>query len=217
MFKNKVFRYSTLAMLLAIVAYFLIETFSPPKKAPGIVSNEELNPATYAELIQDDRKDLEKWFRTSDESPIEDQAAFKGLDYYAPDIDFRVVAKLVPYQGEDKILEIHNTDGSVDPYERYAFLHFELGGSPQKLLLLKHEGVFSLMWKDGTSGKTTYGGGRYLDFTAADIKSNQMVVDFNKAYSPYCAYNHQYACPLPPAENTLTVSVAAGEKFTAEK
>lgn len=73
------------------------------------------------------------------------------------------------------------------------------------------------MWKDGTSGKTTYGGGRYLEFSTSDVKSQQLVVDFNKAFNPYCAYNPGYACPLPPAENTLEESITAGEKFTMEK
>jgi uncharacterized protein (DUF1684 family) len=217
MFKNKIIRYSTFAMILAIVAYFLIETFSPQKNVPGIVYNEELNPSTYADLLEDERIDLQKWFRTSDESPIEDQASFAGLTFFEPDLNYRVVARVVPYSGDDKILEVQNTDGTSETYERFANLRFDLNGSPQVLLLLKHEGVLSLMWKDGTSGKTTYGGGRYLDFTTSDVKKGQLVVDFNKAYNPYCAYSPKYACPLPPHENTLNESIHAGEKYTPEK
>lgn len=216
MFKNKIIRYSTLAMLVAIVAYFLIETFSP-QKAAGIEYTEDLNPTTYTGLLLEDRRDTQRWFRTSDDSPIEDQANFAGLEFFDPDLTFRVVADLTPYRGEDKILEITNTDGSVETYERYAYLNFKLRDAPQTLLLLKHEGLLSLMWKDGTSGKTTYGGGRYLDFSLSDVKGRQLVVDFNKAYNPYCAYSPQYACPLPPAENTLSESITAGEKYTPEK
>lgn len=216
MFKNKIIRYSTVAMLLAIVAYFLVETFSPGK-APGIVYNQDLDPSTYTSLLIEDRRELLKWFLSSEDSPVDDPDGFKGLEFFDPDLQFRVVAKVEPFKGDDKILEIQNTDGTIDTYERHAYLHFELDNSPQKLLLLKHDDVLSLMWRDGTSGKTTYGGGRYLDFTSSDIKSNQIVVDFNKAYNPYCAYTPKYACPLPPAENTLSESITAGEKYTPEK
>ncbi len=217
MFKNKVMRYSTIAMLVAIVAYFLVETFSSQKTVPGIVYTRELNPSTYADMITRDRRDSQKWFLTSEDSPIENPDDFKGLSFFEPDLKFRVVADIESFKGEDKILEIRNTDGSTDTYEKYAYASFEIDNSPQKLLLLKHEGLLSLMWKDATSGKTSYGGGRYLDFALSDIKGNQMVIDFNKAYNPYCAYSPKYACPLPPAENTLTESITAGEKFTAEK
>ncbi|TNF44645.1 MAG: DUF1684 domain-containing protein, partial [Cytophagales bacterium] len=63
---------------------------------------------------------------------------------------------------------------------------------------------------DATSGGETYGGGRYLDID--DVSSDTVFVDFNYAYNPYCAYNPDYACPLPPKENLLTISIEAGEK-----
>lgn len=216
MFKNKIIRFGTIAILLAIGAYFLIETFVP-QKAAGIEYTEDLNPTTYTGLLLEDRRDSQKWFRTSDDSPVQDQENFKGLEFFDPDLAFRVVADVVPYSESDKILEITNTDGTIETYERYAYLHFKINNADQKLLLLKHDGLLSLMWKDGTSGKTTYGGGRYLDFTLSDVKGKQLVVDFNKAYNPYCAYTPEYACPLPPAENSLSESILAGEKYTPEK
>jgi uncharacterized protein len=66
---------------------------------------------------------------------------------------------------------------------------------------------------DATSGEETYIGGRYFDFEIKDIKDNKLVVDFNKAYNPYCAYvNGKYNCPIPPVENRLFVAIRAGEK-----
>ncbi len=65
---------------------------------------------------------------------------------------------------------------------------------------------------DVTSGFTSYGGGRYMDFTFQDIKNNKLSIDFNKAYNPYCAYTAGYNCPIPPKENLLTVAIDAGEK-----
>ncbi len=217
MFKNKIIRYSTVAMIVAILAYFAIETFMPPSDIPGIEPTESLNRETYTRLLQDERAESQNWYRTSDDSPVLNKDGFEGLEFFGIDLSYRVVAKVRPYQGADKVFEVAYTDGTQDTYERYAYLDFELNGTPQTLLLLKHEGVLSLMWRDGTSGTTSYGGGRYLDFTTTDVKHGFIVLDFNKAYNPYCAFNPAYACPLPPAENTLKESIPAGEKYTAEK
>jgi uncharacterized protein (DUF1684 family) len=70
-----------------------------------------------------------------------------------------------------------------------------------------------LPFKDFTNGESTYGGGRYLDFKMSDIQENQtIIIDFNKAYNPYCAYSDGYSCPIPPSENHLQVFIEAGEK-----
>ncbi len=68
-----------------------------------------------------------------------------------------------------------------------------------------------LPFTDLTSGNRSYGGGRYLDFLMEDIKSNTLIIDFNKAYNPYCAYTTGYNCPIPPRENDLPVAIPAGE------
>jgi uncharacterized protein len=71
---------------------------------------------------------------------------------------------------------------------------------------------FFIPFKDETTGETTYGAGRYLDFKAGEIKDGKLVIDFNKAYNPYCAFTDGYNCPIPPKENTLDIAVVAGEK-----
>lgn len=71
---------------------------------------------------------------------------------------------------------------------------------------------FFIPFKDETTGKTTYSAGRYLDFNLRDIQNGKLVIDFNKAYNPYCAFTTGYNCPIPPKENTLSVPVIAGEK-----
>jgi len=70
---------------------------------------------------------------------------------------------------------------------------------------------------DNTSGNESYGGGRYLDYKISDIKNNKLLLDFNKAYNPYCAYTTGYNCPIPPAENDLKVAIKAGEKAFEKK
>jgi uncharacterized protein len=70
-----------------------------------------------------------------------------------------------------------------------------------------------LPFKDLTSNKETYGAGRYLDFGVNEVNGNEITIDFNRAYHPYCAYNHTFTCPVPPAENTLNVAMKAGERL----
>ena len=110
--------------------------------------------------------------------------------------------------------------GKTSPYVSYGVLSFTLNGQPQQLTVFrslrlasnpKYRDYLFLPFKDATSGETTYGGGRYLDFRLGDIHDCQLLLDFNKAYNPYCAYSDGYSCPIPPAGNRLTVAINAGE------
>ena len=217
MFKNKIIRYSTLAMFLAIVAYFLVETFHKPAEVPGMVTMEKIPDERYAADLAQRRKQKDQLFRTSEDSPIENVKLFSGLAYYEPDQDYRVLAKLTPYDGPDKELKLPYTDGTTATYERMAYADFTVKGVPQRLLLLKNEGTISILFRDATSGMESYGGGRYIDLPAEKVQGNSLIIDFNDAYNPYCAYAPNFACPLPPPENTLTAAIEAGEKFAEEK
>ncbi|MCK5678470.1 MAG: DUF1684 domain-containing protein, partial [Flavobacteriaceae bacterium] len=85
----------------------------------------------------------------------------------------------------------------------------------QKLILTTdYEDYLFLPFTDKTNGESTYGGGRYLDLKIPD--GDTTVIDFNKAYNPYCAYNHKYSCPIPPKANQLDVEINAGVKAYEE-
>ena len=105
------------------------------------------------------------------------------------------------------------SDGSEEVYRKFAHAVFSLKDKPCRLLVVKLNDTYSILFRDITSGKETYGGGRYLEIDPANLTNNHAVLDFNSAYNPYCAYNPDYACPLPPAENTLLIAVKAGEKY----
>ncbi len=217
MFKNKIIRYSTLVFFLAIVAYFLVETFQPAAEVPGLATMEHIPDERYAAELAQQRKQKDQLFRTSEDSPVEDKKLFHGLHYYEPDQDYRVMAKLSPYDGPDKELKLPYTDGTTATYERMAYADFTVKGVPQRLLLLKNEGTISVLFRDATSGLESYGGGRYIDIPAEKVQGNSLIIDFNDAYNPYCAYAPDYACPLPPPENTLTAAIEAGETYHDEK
>lgn len=166
----------------------------------------------YATQIDKEREEKDKFFKTSPESPIEDKATFVSLPYYLPNPDFKVNATVEPYKGADKKVNIPMTDGSTQVYEKFGYANFKIDNKAYKLLIYKHDGGLSVLFKDATAPAETYGGGRYLDIKESDITANKMVIDFNKAYNPYCAFNHTFACPLPPKENTLPIRIEAGEK-----
>jgi uncharacterized protein (DUF1684 family) len=196
-------------MVIAILAYFIIENMG----GTGTSADDAVaaNPTLYKTKILEERAAKDEQFKTGDDSPIKDKESFHGLHYFEPNLSFRVKANISPYMQDDKEVIVKYTDGTTEKYEKYGYANFSVGGETQKLLLLKNEAVISVLFRDGTSGKETYGGGRYLDYPVSEIKNNTIVLDFNKAYNPYCAYQESYACPVPPAENTLSVAIRAGE------
>jgi len=104
----------------------------------------------------------------------------------------------------------------VRRYVRYAWAEFDLQGNRQRLLLLKDRDSrvsnrLFLAFRDRTSGKETYGGGRYIDLFQQ--READITIDFNLAYNPYCVFNYTYSCPLAPEENLLEVPIPAGEKM----
>ena len=171
----------------------------------------------YHELITKEREEKDRFMRTSDESPFaEDKKNFKGLQYFPPDPTYRIIADLRPIENK-KAIVLATSDGKEERYIEYAYAEFDLDNAHHKLLILEmmdmgpFRGKLFLAFGDETSALETYGAGRYLD-VAKVPGSATIVLDFNQAYNPYCAYNNTYSCPLPPAENLLKVAIKAGEK-----
>nr|WP_287935473.1 DUF1684 domain-containing protein [Algoriphagus sp.] len=184
--------------------------------AIGYMFNAAESPEAYLEKIEKERERQFKFIRFNIESPLteEQKKDFKSLTFYEINPSYRVKARLVPIESK-KVREVPLTDGSREKYIEHSFAEFELGGKTNKLLLLqsiKETDMrnFFLAFADETSGRETYGGGRFLN-VRQDGK-NSITIDFNLAYNPYCAYNPDYACPLPPKENLMTIAIEAGEK-----
>ena len=174
------------------------------------------SPEVYQEKIEAERERQYKFIRFNVESPLteEQKRDFKELNFYPIDPNYKVKARLIPVENR-KVREVPMTDGSVERYIEHSYAEFELGGKTNRLLLLQSVSEsdmrnFFLAFADETSGRETYGGGRYIN--ARQDGKNSITIDFNLAYNPYCAYNPDYACPLPPKENILNISIQAGEK-----
>lgn len=174
------------------------------------------DPETYIEKIEAERERQYKFIRYNIESPLteEQKRDFKELTFYPIDPNYKVKAHLIPNE-EKKVREVPLTDGSKERYIEHSFAEFELGGQTNRLLLLQAIDEtdmrnFFLAFADETSGRETYGGGRYIN--ARQDGKTSITIDFNLAYNPYCAYNPDYACPIPPRENILKIPIEAGEK-----
>ena len=176
-----------------------------------------VKPETYRQLLTEKRAEKDQFMRTNGESPIRDKSSFNGLSYFAPDPAYRVVARLEPFADKTQKLVVHMSDGSEEVYEKFAHAVFSLNGEAHRLLIVKLANTYSILFRDETSGKETYGGGRYIELDPKQVSDSQAIIDFNTAYNPYCAYTPTFACPLPPAENKLPIAVKAGEKYTAHE
>ncbi|HLW21172.1 MAG TPA: DUF1684 domain-containing protein [Cyclobacteriaceae bacterium] len=173
-------------------------------------------PEQYIERIEKERERQFKFLKYNLESPLTDEQkdALTALDYYPVDPEYRVRARLLPVD-QRVMIQIPMTDGTLERYIKQAIAEFELQGKTHRLLLLQsaNEGDprnYFLAFADDTSGEETYGGGRFLDVRKDG--QNSITIDFNLVYNPYCTYNPDYACPIPPKENLLTIPVRAGEK-----
>jgi uncharacterized protein (DUF1684 family) len=137
---------------------------------------------------------------------------FKGLEYFPINPKWRIEARFEPYQ-PPKTIPITNvlsmTDDEISPG---AFV-FEVDGKTYRIdpILEKGENDLFVIIADGTTGKETYGAGRYLYVTPPNA-NGKVVIDFNKAYSPPCAFTNFATCPLPPQQNRLLFRIDAGEK-----
>lgn len=139
---------------------------------------------------------------------LEQRASFHGLKYFPenPALQFRLsLDQNVP---KDFVM-LPTSTGAQQRYERAGKVQFQVDGQPATLTVFKDASGYFVPFRDTTSETETYGAGRYLE---PEMEGDQLRVDFNYAYNPYCAYNEEYSCPIPPRENWLPVPIAAGEK-----
>ena len=165
-------------------------------------------------------------FKNHPQSPLEPEqrAQFTGLSYFAYDPAYRVRARIEDGPGDEMLIDTGGADGAVR-YRRAGRLAFEMNGVACGLTVLslaQYAGGLFVPFKDATSGRETYGGGRYLFDTAKGTDgfvlevspgSREVGIDFNFAYNPSCVYSPRWACPLAPPENTLPIPIRAGERM----
>ena len=180
---------------------------------------------TYSEQIAKHRESYKEDFIKESNSPLK-QNDLQNLHFYDADSTYKVLANVEILKNE-KVFKMPTYDGTSKEFYRYAKINFNLKGKVTTMTLYKsialasnptYKDLLFLPFTDETNNKETYGGGRYIDLSSKEIKNDQIELDFNKAYNPYCAYSDGYRCPVPPEENDLLLEIKAGEKlFSGEK
>ncbi|GGG45434.1 DUF1684 domain-containing protein [Hymenobacter glacieicola] len=201
-----------LALPLALGAAMGAAQSTTPAGRPSV--------AEHSQQVFAFQQKLNAEYRNPAESPLpaEAQKSFTGLPFYPVNYAACVEARFeadslgAPFQ-------MVTSTARRPQYRKYGVLHFAFEGKPQQLVVYQsldlqrnpeYRDYLFVPFTDRTNGHGSYGGGRYLDLRRGQIRQGKIVLDFNQAYNPYCAYGGQYSCPVPPAENRLQIAVQAG-------
>ncbi len=157
------------------------------------------------------REGKDEFFLHDHHSPLDDEqkADFSGLSYFPENTDLRIHVEIERFPEGDRV-QIQTNTGDVQTYTRFGRFHFAVEGDDVELTVFQNEHGFFMPFADSLAGQETYGAGRYLEPEL--LSDDRLLVDFNLAYNPYCAYNAKWSCPITPAENRLNVPIRAGEK-----
>jgi uncharacterized protein (DUF1684 family) len=178
-------------------------------------------PAEILE-IETFQKELNREYKTEEETPLRGSnfKKFKSHPFFPIDLNYRVKAKLVKIENAVPF-EIPTSSGRTKKFREFGKAYFTLNGAEQVLTVYQslallddpeYQDYLFLPFKDETNGKDTYGGGRYLDLRIP--QNDELIIDFNKAYHPLCAYNAtDYSCPIVPQNNWLQLPIEAGVKY----
>ena len=182
------------------------------------------NKKRYDKSFTPFQKEMNEFFKDASISPLKekDLKNFKGLDFFAFDSSY-VVNAVLTRTPEEKSFKMKTTTDRLPEYIKHGIVTFDLFEKSYSLNIYRnldivnkegyHDYLF-LPFLDDTNGVESYGGGRYIDF---DIPvDNYLIIDFNTAYNPYCAYNEKYSCPIVPRENYLPLEINAGVKAFAK-
>jgi uncharacterized protein (DUF1684 family) len=198
------------------------------------MTDNQFDEATWRERLQQNRTEKDEFFAEDRRSPLSqaDRESFDGLDYFDPDPEYRVTATATVH--DDPIaVEMTVSNGDPTRFQRVVTFEFELPSDgaadsaeesaetdgetvTETLHGFRPQGDDSLFvpFRDKTTGQETYRGGRYMDLhPEGDLRDGTSItIDFNLAYTPFCAFSDSFACPLPPEENWLQTTVPAGER-----
>jgi uncharacterized protein (DUF1684 family) len=175
---------------------------------------------TYLDSLQAWRKN---YIETHELLKTPEERSF--LRFYPLDAEYRVVCQFKRLPNSPWIA-IPTSGAKPQMARKFGLLSFKLHDTLLHLVVFQMQALLAneatrdylfVGFTDATSAVETYGAGRYIDCAIGDIHGNTMMLDFNKAYNPYCAYTTGYDCPIPPRENDLPVAILAGEKNYGKK
>jgi len=168
------------------------------------------------------QREINDFFKDASVSPLKkrDLKNFRGLDFFTFDSIYVVIAKLTKTPKEKSFKMKTTTDMMVE-YIKYGTVSFELLSNQYSLDIYKNledpnerDNLF-LPFLDDTNGNESYGGGRYINLDIPQV--DNLIIDFNSAFNPYCVYDEKYSCPIVPRENYLPLEIKAGVKKFIKK
>jgi uncharacterized protein (DUF1684 family) len=192
-------------LLIPVLCCLALDGFSQGKPFKDSLARFRKNYITTHEVVKEENRKHFRFFPVSEKFLVE--ATFE---------------KFTDSSG----FTMPSTGKTQSRYYKYGTLYFTFNNQPFKLTVYQSERLLKtsaykdylfVPFTDRTNGIKTYGGGRYIDIFSSEIINNKVMLDFNKAYNPYCAYASGYNCPIPPAENALRLDIEAGEMSFAEK
>ncbi len=193
MFKNKIVLFIVILGIIGIVFYSLSGSES------------------YVDIVKKQRATFEQNLKVEKDSPIANLKDFSGIKYFEADKNFIIDADFQAITSSEKGM-ILMTDSSQSEIEKVGNATFSVDGKSFTVSLFDEGEFFLLPFRDLTSGKETYGGGRFINVPKDKLQGNKIEIDFNHAHNFYCAYNESFICPIPPKENFIAVEIRAGEK-----
>jgi len=198
-------------IVLILISLFLVEACNDNR-----MDTPEMK--AYGDELVKERKEKDYSMQFDSGSPflLDTSITYKPLNYYKPNPDFIFKSKLNLYESQDTVA-IFGTKGERRPAILVGYLGLNYNDKIYKINVYKSfsksgEGYYSIWFTDRTTGKETYGVGRYLDFELNDDPDFVYTIDFNRAFNPYCAYSHLYTCPIPRKEDYIDIEIEAGEK-----
>lgn len=200
-----------------LAGFFLAFTF--------LMSCNSIDNQAYINEVKGWQDTLNIEFSNKSTSPLDSVGFinFSGLDFYPINIKMKIDASFERTPLEQPFLMKTTTD-RLPIYVKFGIAKFIINGIECKLNVYQNQELIKkpgfedylfIPFMDKTTGEESYSGGRYLDLRIP--KSDKIVIDFNRAYNPYCAYNHKYSCPIPPFENNLSIEILAGVKNYVKK
>jgi uncharacterized protein (DUF1684 family) len=196
---------------------FCFYHFSASAQTDSVAATGEIR--TFQTKLNEEYKNLK-------ESPLEaaDIKKFKGHTFYPINLRYRVVATLTVTEGTS-FFPMKTTTSKMKTDRIYGYVEFTLAGKQFRMPVYQSQDLMKtdeyadylfFPFTDLTNGKQTYMGGRYIDLRIP-TSGDKVIIDFNQAYNPYCAYSHRYSCPLVPAENQMDIQIPVGVMYQGKK
>jgi len=178
---------------------------------------------TSENQLTDFQKELVEFYNNTSTSPLnqEEKNNFVGITFYPYQEKYNVKADFTPINDGD-VIPFPTSAGKIQYYTAFGMATFTINGQTHSLKIYQSHPIkeeykdhLFLPFTDDTNGDGTYGGGRYidLDLTKSFTPEGQIIINFNEAYNPYCAYSKRYNCPIPPGENSLDTRIEAGVTY----